>query len=285
MIKKSTLNSPRLIELRRAKRKVLKKRIIFYSFLFLLLFLGLGFASQIPGARITEIVVSGNKIIEEKEIIKIAQDNISGNYLWLFPKNNFVIYPKRTIEENLKEKFKRIKTIEINNENVKTLNIILSEYEGKYLWCGDQAQALELSSIQKCYFLDTNGYIFDEAPFFSGDVYFKFYGKSDGNIPGSFFLKNIWSNLISFKNNLELMGLKPTAFWVDENNDGNIALSSEAMMGPKILFKIDSDFKNIAENLQSALDTEPLSSDFRSKFSSLLYLDLRFGNKVYFKFK
>ena len=49
--------------------------------------------------------------------------------------------------------------------------------------------------------------------------------------------------------------------------------------------KMTSDFQKIAENLQAALATEPLRSDFKNKYSSLLYLDLRYGNKVYFKFK
>jgi hypothetical protein len=56
-------------------------------------------------------------------------------------------------------------------------------------------------------------------------------------------------------------------------------------MGPEIIFKIDSDFQKIAENLQAAITTEPLQTDFKNKYSSLLYIDLRFGNKVYYKFR
>jgi len=42
--------------------------------------------------------------------------------------------------------------------------------------------------------------------------------------------------------------------------------------------------QNIKENLDTALNTEPLKSDFKKKYSSLEYIDLRFGNKVYSKF-
>jgi nucleoside-diphosphate-sugar epimerase len=39
------------------------------------------------------------------------------------------------------------------------------------------------------------------------------------------------------------------------------------------------------ENLDAAIDTEPLKSKLKNKFSSLEYIDLRYGNKVYDKFK
>ena len=81
------------------------------------------------------------------------------------------------------------------------------------------------------------------------------------------------------------MRLKPTNFWLDENKDGNISLSSEPMKGPRIIFNLDTDYQKMAENLQSALDTDPLRTDYKYKFDSLDYINLSFGNKVYYKFK
>jgi hypothetical protein len=104
-------------------------------------------------------------------------------------------------------------------------------------------------------------------------------------ILGSYFLPDSFANLVSFKKNLELMNLKPTALGIEANGEGNFFLVSVPIIGPKIIFKLDADFGEIAENLKSALDTEPLHTDFIKKFSSLLYLDLRFSNKVYYKFK
>ncbi len=83
------------------------------------------------------------------------------------------------------------------------------------------------------------------------------------------------------------MGLKPAGLYMEENGDIKIFLSSvdSLLNGPEIIFKIDSDLKIVAENLQVALNTEPLQSNFKNKYSSLLYIDLRFGNKVYYKFR
>ncbi|KKQ46157.1 MAG: hypothetical protein US65_C0044G0007 [Candidatus Yanofskybacteria bacterium GW2011_GWC2_37_9] len=82
------------------------------------------------------------------------------------------------------------------------------------------------------------------------------------------------------------MKLKPIALYQEDNGDIKFFLSREnsSFMGPEIILKINSDFQKVAENLETALNTEPLQSNFKNKYSSLLYIDLRFGNKVYYKF-
>src|SRR3989338_931762 len=154
--------------------------------------------------------------------------------------------------------------IDVSTLNNTVLKVTVFEREAKYLWCETE---------EKCYFMDGDGFIFDEAPYFSGEVYFRFYGSSNGD-----FVK-----LFPFKKIIEDMGLKPIGLSILENSNVEMFLSGKSK--PKIIFNATSDFQKIAENLQAALATEPLRSDFKNKYSSLLYLDLRYGNKVYFKFK
>src|SRR3990167_5057315 len=120
------------------------------------------------------------------------------------------------------------------------------------------------------YFLDKDGYIFDESPYFSGEVYFKFYGLTEliEDVPsGFYFLKQNFQKLTLLKETFENMGLKPVALYLLDNGDVKIFLSTENSLftGPEIIFKIDSDFKKIAENLEVALTTEPLQTDFKNK--------------------
>lgn len=290
MRKKVVLNSPRLKEIRRKKHKSTRRKIIILLVLLFMLLLGFSFASRVPAFNIKNITVSGNKIIETEDILDVVQNEISGHYIWLFPKTNFLIYPKDKIKNELDNKFKRFKNLSIAVNNFKILEIKVSEYEGKYLYCGLSIPVLQ-SNLEdnKCYFIDNNGYIFDEAPYFSGNVYFKFYGDSNlnrDNPSGLYFMKDKFSKIIEFKNTIEKMNLKPTAFWVDENKEeGSFSLSGEPEIGSRIIFRMDGDYKKLAENLQAAISTEPLRTDLKSKISSLLYIDLRFGNKVYYKFQ
>jgi cell division septal protein FtsQ len=280
MKNRSVLNSPRLLELKKKKRKVLAQKIFFLVFLFILILVGLSFLSKWEKININNIQISGNKVIETKMIEDIVKADIAGDYLWFFPKTNFLLYPKGEITKELTDKYKRIKNISLNIENLKTLDVSITERTALYTYCGIAPAELD-SRNQKCYFMDESGYIFDEAPYFSGEVYTKFYGNT-----GPYFFEPNFVKLISFKEALKNIGVKPVVFFVEDNGDIEIFLSSTtAQLGPVIFLKADADFNQVVENLQTVLTTEPLQSDFKNKYSSLLYIDLRFGNKVYYKFR
>ncbi|MFA4975161.1 MAG: hypothetical protein WC839_01170 [Candidatus Paceibacterota bacterium] len=303
-MKKSVLSSPRLVELKKKKHQILRRKILFFLLLFILITTFLSFFSKWKEVNINNIVVLGNKVIETKTITDLVNEKITGNYFYFFPKTNFLFFPKNEIIKGLREKFKRLDNISLNIKNIKTLEISLSERTALYTWCGDTLPELNnlesnITDKNKCYFMDENGYIFDEAPYFSDDVYLKFYGKTDVerlesgsptseiNPSGSYFLQTNFKKIISFKETIKKLGMKPSAFFAEDNGDAKMFLSSSSAskMGPSINFKIDFDMNKAIENLQSVLTTEPLQSDFKNKYNSLIYIDLRFGNKVYYKFR
>jgi len=289
MQKRNVLNSKHLNELKRKKRRILKIKIIFFVIIFILFLIGLIFLSRWQNLNIDNITITGNKVVETKEIEEIIHSKIDGYYLWFFPKTNFILYPKKAIKNELFTKFKRFKDIFINDKNIKTLIISVTEREGKYTWCGENIPLSEKVEENQCYFMDENGYIFDNALYFSGNIYFKFFGKINGEIEnpiGSYFLQENFTQITSFIENLKQMELKLSYLVVNSDQDIEIYLKPRDNINiPKIILKSNSDFEKIAENLQSVLTTEPLQSDFKNKYSSLLYIDLRFGNKIYYKFE
>jgi hypothetical protein len=288
MQKRNVLNSPRLLELKKSRKKAFWGKVL-VSFLGLVaVFAFLAYISRLENLNISEIKISGNKTVETDLLLETIKGEIAGKYLWLFPKTNILIYPQNTIKTTLEDNFKRLKNTSFSIENNKILSVSLDERTAKYMWCGASLPAEE-DTAEKCYFLDEEGFIFDEAPYFSGEVYFKFYGANNlavENPQGSYFSEQSFSQLIFFKNFLTDLDLKPVQMLVKEDGDVEIYLSKGSMLSknPKILLKIDSDFQNVAENLDAALGTEPLKSKIKNKYSFLQYIDLRFGNKVYYKF-
>ncbi len=241
--------------------------------------IALGFLSRIRGLNIKQIDVGGNKVVDTEAIKEVVNADMAGYYLWFFPKTNIFLYPENKIKKDLIEKFKRLDNIYFNFESGNTFQIHVTEREGKYIWCGNDYPVIG-NSEQICSFMDEKGYIFDQAPHFSGNVYFKFYGDYFQND------NTIFPQLITFKKNLEALGLKPMAMYVSKDNNAKVILQplNNSSVIPVIRFKIDSDFDKIHENLETALTTEPLKSQFKNKYSLLLYIDLSFGNKVYYKF-
>lgn len=267
MMKRNVLNSPRLLELKKKKQRIFLNKILLILASFFVIIVGLSFLSRIAKLNISGVEITGNKVVDGEMIKEVADTDLAGYYFWFFPKTNIFFYPKNKIKDNLTDKFKRLKSISFKVTEARMLEISLTEREAKYLWCERE---------EKCYFMDESGFIFDEAPYFSGEVYFKFYGPIDGN----------FGKLILFKKTLENMRLKPVALSRLDDGDTKMFLSGRTLpTGPEIIFKADSDLEIVAENLETALTTEPLQSNFKNKYSLLLYIDLRYGNKVYYKFK
>jgi hypothetical protein len=289
MKKRDVLNSPRLSELKKKRRRVLLQKIFFVLLAIAVFVVPLAYISRMEKLNIGGVVVKGNKVIDPEILKDLAQERMSGSYLWIFPRTNLFLYPKNDIKESLTEKYKRIKEITLAVKDKKILEVSIVERIPKYLWCGTTPPPTT-STPTTCYFLDEDGYIFDLAPYFSGEVYFKFYGDTilnDGDPTGSYFFGANFTKFIAFRDALISMGTKPVAAFINEKGDINISLSSlgKAGVSPEILLKTNADFNHMAENLQTAISTEPLQTDFRKRYSSLLYIDLRYGNKVYYKFK
>lgn len=287
-MKRNVLNSPRLLELKKYRRRVLKKKIMLSVFFFLSVFGILIYISHLSILNISAIEIQGNKVINTELIKENIQTELAGKYLYVFLKSNLFFYPKVAIKNNLQNKFQRIKNINLSI-NKKVLQVSIIEREALYTWCGDILPLVDNTTEYKCYFVDEEGYIFDEAPYFSGNVYFRFFGNIERkeNILGSSFVPNMFSNLIFFKKSLESMDLKPSAFFVNNIGELNVFFSTRSSLldGPMFMLKMDADFNKVLENLEASLSTEPLKSKFANNYSSLEYIDLRFGNKVYFKFK
>ncbi len=295
MQKRNVLNSPRLLELKRSRRNIFLRKIIFFVVIALIIFFGLAYFSHLNSLNIAEVNIIGNKVLGTEILKTEINQQLSGKYLWLFPKTNILIYPQNTLIHDLENKFSRIKKINMSIKNDKVLEVSLVEREAKYLWCGmiPIDTAGQNANDQKCFFMDENGYFFDEAPYFSDEVYFKFYGLPDeagkvvDNPVGQYYWENYFDQLIVLRDAIVGMGLKPISLYAMDNKDAEIILAkgNGASAEPKIIFSLSSDFQNIAENLKAALGTEPLQTKMKNKYSSLQYIDLRFENKVYDKFQ
>lgn len=288
-MKRNILNSPRLLELKKKKLRVFLNKILLSILALFLISACLAYISRSKQLNISEVKVVGNKVVNAEMIKTVVEGEITGNYLWFFPKTNIFFYSKNNIEKALSNQFRRLHDVNLTIKDNKTLEVKITERVASYTWCGDHLVVGLPSDNQtvkeeKCYFMDENGYIFDEAPYFSGEVYFKFY--SVGNI-GSYFSKENFKQLIDFKNVLATLGLKPVSLYIEGSGDIKIFLSNfnRTPTNPYIILKADADLKKVAENLETAISTEPLLSNLKNKYSSLEYIDLRFGNKVYYKFR
>lgn len=285
---KDILTSPRMENIKKKARKRKLRLSILFFILFIVLVFGLSVLSAYRKITINKIVVNGTKIINVSDIERKAKEIMSGKYLYLFSKSNIFIYPRKKIYKSLIADFPRIEKLSIGRDGFEGININISERAGSYLYCGASIPEEQKDIGENCYFINDDGYVFDKAPYFSGNVYFKYYIKEDSpsDIPlGKQIIdKEHFHRLARFVEGVSSLGFR-TTYVLIEKEKGTIYLShADQDTSPEIIFKDDNDLDKILSNLSSSMARPEFANEIRSKYSTLLYIDLRFDNKVVYKF-
>lgn len=284
------LSSPRVVEMKH-KRRIKRVRLLVLIFiLFISIIFGLSVLSQYKKINITNIVVAGTRIINTDEVKTLIESDMSGKYLHLFSKHNSFIYPKQYVYNDLLKTFPRIEKLTIYRGPLNTINAIIVERAGSYLWCGDSVPEIQNDIGENCYFINNDGYIFDKAPYFSGNVYFKFYIpllNSPINPLGLQMLKSDdFHSLLRFVSKTTDLGLKPIYLVFDNIDTYQLYLDhGDNDTTPEIIFKNTDDLNKTADNLSIAMSKPEFADEIKSKYTTLLYIDLRFNNKVLYKFQ
>lgn len=264
--KKVTLLSPKLLKQRRKKRIIFLS--VFFSVIVFLLFITY-FFFNLNFFLINDIVIKGNEVTESENIHNVVLSSISGKYFYLIPKNNKLIYPKTEIIDNIKKTMKRIEDISLNVSK-NSLEIDIGERSIYGLWCKES----------KCYFMDRDGYLFSEAPNFSSGVYVVFEGVIfDDNPAGKYFLERTKiDNIDKLMIFLTDFNLKVSKVKVNTDKDVEIYLTK----GFYIKVDLTKPLEDTIKILKALLSSKEFSKSV-SDLSLLEYIDIRFGNKVFYK--
>lgn len=278
------MNVPKLSHHEEYLRRKKKRRYIFIGSLIFVLVSIISILSYIAHRkefRIVNVNLFGGVLVTEDEVQAKTFEFLNGSYFWLFPKNNAFLYPKSRLEDYLKEKFKRIDTIDISLKNFQRLSVVITERKHFAIWCKGLPK-LEVDEEQ-CYFMDKNSTIFAPAPNFSGDAYFKYYGLLlEENPIGKEYISSstVFYDISRFVDSAKKLTLRPQYVLAKGNSEYMMKLSS----GTDILFDTKESIAKTSENLSLLLSTDALSTLDKSNLP-IEYIDLRFGNKLFYKLK
>ncbi len=279
--------SPRiaLIKHNRQVRRV--RLLVLFTVLFIVVIGFLSYFSSNPRVTISKIVISGNSIVDGSKLESNIKEKISGKYWKLFSRANFLIYPRSTIYSSLQKEFPRIEKLSIKLEGFNTLKVDIRERAGSYLYCGESVPEKKEDIGENCYFVNNDGYIFDRAPYFSGNIYFKFYKKIDtGKSPLGLQMLSPerFHEVMRLIDGVSSLGFKPYDLVLSQDGIHSIYLESKNN-NPKIIFKEDNDLSVILDNFVTAMNQKEFAKEINSKYDTLSYIDLRFNNKVLYKFQ
>jgi len=272
--KKSQFQTSRLIKKRRKKIIV---RIILYFLLVVTFIVGLSLLSRAQFLNIKEIKVMGGETIKKEEIIKIVEYKISGKMVGLFSKSNILLYPRYEIETEILNRFKRISSVEVSIEKFSIMNVKVKERQAFALYC----ESITESKDEKCFYLDKTGSLFDEAPNFSGNSFVKYYNATSTEARSDYFLETEdFEHLNKFLTDLSKTFNVQVLKVINNPESFEIYLDIDT----KLILNPDNDFDKTFGNLILFVDELKAQDDIDS-FESLKQIDLKFGNKIYYKLK
>lgn len=210
-------------------------------------------------------MTGANKDVERK-ILYAAEEILyrsvhglfSGAHVWLFSEMN--------LERELLERFPRAARISVKRESLlaQAVRINVVERVAHHTWCGNE---------QHCFLMDAEGFVF--APGTATDGYTFYDGLGVGEPIGRNFLRGSLPKVVDLLDQLREHGLQIIGTRVDNEADFTILTDTFSI---KVAF--ESDNKKIARNIMLALSSEDLKGERK-----LDYLDVRFGNRAYFKFQ
>lgn len=267
---------------RRRNRKLL---IIGGSALaFVLAVAGLAWLSHASFLRVTDIEVSGLSSLPPQELISFARERMQGNYLSLFAKDDIFLYPRAAIAAALARQYPTLRQIDVHARDFHTVELVAAERQPAALWCPSSPDSSG-SSTQggACSYLDEQGLIYAPAPSFSDDPYVSYSGPTATTTgPGlrQYLSQDEFQSLAALV--AAIAGKEPSdpisQVAVDDSLDARAYFRDDFVL----VWSLKDDGGDVFERFNLALDSDAFKGKPLGDFE---YLDLRFGDKLYYKAK
>lgn len=255
---------------KKKRKKFFRHSLLIGGVILILLIFGIFWFFMSSYFKINKVEIFGNENIPAEQISGNIKKNFSGRYYFIFPKNNVLIIPEQKMAENLATAFPSLSEIYFEKRYPARLSVYVKERKPTAVLCNGQ----------DCAFIDNSGYVFERAPYFSGGVFLKFIDQREENknikLKTNFLVKDEYEKIFEFKNYFLKAGLDAAEVILQKDGIYRFDISKRF----SILVNNYNEPSKCFENLILALNSE-----IKEKSADLEYIDLRFENKIYYKFK
>jgi len=249
---------------------------------------GVSWASYLPRFSIQTVSVAGADDIPAPLIQKFVGTQLyDGSYPFL-SRTNVFLFPRAAIEKAIVAYFPRISTAKISRASLlaQAIQVTVSERQPYARWC--PSTLLGAGGNGSCYLIDESGFVFaaaatstfgiETAYVFTGALATSSHQSNIYPAPiGATFLPGHLTGMLTFLTRLGQAGFPAQGVGVENDQDFSVHLTQ----GFDIRASFGEDVDGVVRNLQLVLSSNPLNG----KASDLQYIDLRFGNRVYYKLK
>jgi cell division septal protein FtsQ len=100
--------------------------------------------------RLNTIRIDGTVDVPEQNIEQLIRSDMSKKYFGIFPKDNLLLFPRATVEADIKDHFKKVRAVEVVRAFPHMLTVHIQERKTLVLWCVDET----------CFYIDEDGYAY-----------------------------------------------------------------------------------------------------------------------------
>lgn len=227
--------------------------------------------------EINEINIINDGNIAQEDILREVNRKIDGKNLKVISKRNFIFCNSSNIERELKNDFKKIKTISVNKKFPNKLNIEIQE----------RKLILSLCSRGDCYFIDEKGYAYEkmssDSSFINRSETIELIDESGKEIfeneyvllPSYIEFIVAIADELKMDTDVEILNEYRTKSRISEE------LIVQTKKGWDIYFNAKVPIEKSIQTLKTLLNRHLLLRDLHE----LEYIDLRSENKVFYRMK
>lgn len=226
---------------------------------------------RLPALQVHSVEVIGTDVADPQEISLFVENEIQGKYLFILPKKSMLLVPTKTLTKKVSTAFPRFASVDIRRTGIDSLTVTVQEHTGAYLWCNAE-----------CFFMNSEGVVYAIAPTFSGDAYLKLYGGEENQLPFRPLTKNNLYTVTLLQNRLPYLDIKPVKIKFLPDNTLTVVFLDDTRE-VELIFNGES-IEPALEALYTAFRTDAFVRQYRDSSKVLRYIDLRYPNKVVYKF-
>lgn len=309
----------RPLSLRARRRRIRALFALVTAILIVAAAYGISSLSYLPQFSVSSVSVIGARHIPPQLIRYYVETILDNGSYHILSRNNIFVYPRAVIEKAVVTFFPRIKSAKVSRASLlaTTVTVEVREREPFARWClprlATSPSGAGADSLTRCYAMDDGGFIFaEEGGLGTSTTQYVFEGglpagrqgiatstdstpsTSSGqagppqaNPIGQTFVRAHLPGLVSLLQLLGQAGFNPrgASVWSDlaspEASQGDQDFSIPLLEGFVLKASFGQDANTLVKNLELVLSSETL----RDRENELEYVDLRFGNRVYYKLR
>ncbi len=270
MHRRTGLRSPRSLVKERRRRA---RQVTLIALLSLGGVVGLIVLFNMSYFRLNRIQIAGVEGAVAEEIGRVGERELAGAYLGIIPKSHPFFYPKGAMAKRILGQFPEFAGVAVSSQGAGALLVSVTERQPVALWC----------EREECLYLDATGVAFREAPGEAEGLYYTLTSSEEPSpaFPGTPVVEaDRLKTLLAFLTELEDLGLFPTTAHLLADTEIEVGLRN----GSRLLIQETDGYETALRRLRLLL-REPGLVPRQGETNDLGvdYIDLRYGNKVYFK--